>query len=378
VDFAARQSRLSAALEQHAIELFFCLPSGDLEYLTGFPRRNASFGNFEYAHQWTAGAFFRPGRDPVFVVPRAFAAFNLPEGVSGETIEVDYLDDPVERFEEALRRIGGGRRIGLAARTWASTSTHLQSLVPEAELIDGDDLMNGLRRIKDADEIEAMHRASQIADAAMAELVGRVAAGVTELELACEVDFQLRRLGARTPAFDIGVFAMGRNIVGRDASTRVSARTLAAGDAVSFDFGGVVDGYCSDFGRTVYVGEPDEQYVRCHELVTAAYRAGVAAAVPGNTAAGVDVATRTVIDEAGYGEWYRHRTGHCIGLDTHERPFLSIEDQTVLEPGMAFTIEPSIFWPGNVGVRVEDLLVLEEHGCRNLNDFHHDLIATAA
>jgi Xaa-Pro aminopeptidase len=85
-----------------------------------------------------------------------------------------------------------------------------------------------------------------------------------------------------------------------------------------------------------------------------------------------------VIDEAGYGEWYRHRTGHCIGLDTHERPFLSIEDQTVLEPGMAFTIEPSIFWPGNVGVRVEDLLVLEEHGCRNLNDFHHDLIATAA
>jgi Xaa-Pro aminopeptidase len=137
----------------------------------------------------------------------------------------------------------------------------------------------------------------------------------------------------------------------------------------------VVDGYCSDFGRTVYLGEPDEEFVRCHEIVIAAYRAGVAAAVPGATAAGVDRATRAVIEDAGYGQRYRHRTGHCIGLDTHERPFVSVEDETVLAPGMAFTIEPSIFWPGHVGVRVEDLLVLEADGCRNLNGFHHDLLA---
>jgi len=162
---------------------------------------------------------------------------------------------------------------------------------------------------------------------------------------------------------------------GRDASTRISARVLAAGDAVSFDFGGVVDGYCSDFGRTVFVGEPDAEFRRCHAIVVAAFEAGIAAATVGATAADVDRATRAVIDEAGYGSWFRHRTGHCIGLDTHERPFLSIDDETPLETGMAFTIEPSIFWPGTVGVRIEDLFVLEEGGCRSLNAFPRDLIA---
>jgi Xaa-Pro aminopeptidase len=377
VDFAARRSRLADALRSDGIDLFFCPPSGDLEYLTGFPRRNASFGNFEYAHQWAAGAFFRPGSEPVFVVPTGFAAFNLPQGVEGEVIAVDYLDDPVERFREGIRRLGGGTRVGLAARTWASTLLPLRDALPDATFVNGDAILNGLRRIKDADEVDALYRGSQIADAVMAELVGRVAEGVTEVELACEVDLQLRRHGARTPAFDIGAFSMGRN-VGRDASTRVSGRVLAPGDAVSFDFGAVVDGYCSDFGRTVYLGEPDEEFVRCHAIVEAAYDAGVAAAVPGATAAEVDRATRAVIEDAGYGQWYRHRTGHCIGLDTHEKPFLSIEDVTVLEPGMVFTIEPSIFWPGNVGVRVEDLLVLEEAGCRNLNAFHHDLIAVGS
>jgi Xaa-Pro aminopeptidase len=376
--YGERRSRLADALNEHEIDLFFCPPSGDLEYLTGFPRRNASFGNFEYAHQWTAGAFFRPGSEPVFIVPRGFAAFNLPQGFECDAVEVDYLDDPFERLRDGLRRVGGGTTVGLAARTWAATTLRLEAALPEAVFVNADDILNGLRRIKDADEIEALHRASQIADAVMEELVGRIAVGVTEVELASEVDFQLRRLGARTPAFDTGAYAMGPNIEGRDAATRVSARPLAPGDSISFDFGGVVEGYCSDFGRTVHLGEPNEEFVRCHETVVAAEAAGIAAAVPGATAAEVDRATRAVIEEAGYGQWYRHRTGHCIGLDTHERPFLSIEDETALEPGMAFTIEPSILWPGRVGVRVEDLLVLEEDCCRNLNAFPHDLIAVDA
>ena len=377
MDFAGRRERLAAALEEQAIDLLFSAPSGDLEYLTGFPRRNASFGNFEYVHQWTAGAFIRPGRAPVFVVPRGYAAFNLPHGVDGELIEVDYLDDPVERFREGLRRLGGGSCVAVSARTWSATTLELQAALPQARFVNADGILNRMRRVKDAEEIDALERASRIADAVMAEIVGRVTEGVTEIELASEVDLQLKRLGARTPAFDTGAYAMGPNVDGRDASTRVSARALAPGDAVSFDFGGVVDGYCSDFGRTVYLGEPDEEFVRCHEIVVEAEAAGIAAALPGATAADVDHVTRAVIDAAGYGAWYRHRTGHCIGLDTHERPFLSKEDTTPLEPGMAFTIEPSILWPGRLGVRVEDLLVLEDHGCRSLNAFHHDLLVAS-
>jgi Xaa-Pro aminopeptidase len=375
MDYAGRQARFEAALDEAQLDLFFCPPSADLEYLTGFGRRIPSFGNSEQAHQWTTGAFFRPGREPVFLTIKASAAYKMAEGVSGEVIEVDNLDDPFERFGEAVRRIGGGGRIGLSARTWASTTVGILKALPGAELVNGDDLMNGLRRIKDAEEIDAMYRASQVADAVMAVIATKVVEGVTELELASEVDYQLRFHGSRTQAFDTGAFAMGPNITGRDFGVRVSGRSLEPGDAVSFDFGAVVDGYCSDFGRTVHLGEPSEEFARCHEIVVAAEAAGAAAAMPGVTAAEVDRATRAVIEEAGYGEWYRHRTGHCIGLDTHERPFLSVEDDTVLEAGMAFTIEPSIFWPGRVGVRVEDLYVLEPTGCRNLNAYGHELIA---
>jgi Xaa-Pro aminopeptidase len=375
MDFAGRQTRFYEALEAEGIDLFFCPPSSDLEYLTGFGRRIPSFGNSEQAHQWAAGAFFRPGRDPVFVVLKSQIAFRRAEGVVGDFIEVENLDDPVERFGEALRLIGGGSRIGLSARSWASTTTRIQKALPQAELVDGDDLMNRLRRIKSAEEVEAMERAAAVADAVMTELAPRVVVGVTELELASEVDYQLKLHGSRTPAFDTGVFSLGPNMDKRDFSTRVSPRQLEEGDAVSFDFGAVVDGYCSDFGRTVHIGEPTEEYGRCHEIVIASELAGIAAAVPGATGADVDRATRAVIEEAGYGEWYRHRTGHCVGLDTHERPFLSEEDRTPLEVGMAFTVEPSIFWPGRVGVRVENLVVLEEAGCRNLNRFPRDLIA---
>jgi len=374
MDYAARQARFEDALREAGIDLFFCPPGSDLEYLTGLRRRMPSYGNYEQAHQWATGTFFRPGRDPVYLVLKSAAAFRVTDGTMGEVIELQNVDDAGAIFAEAARGFGGSR-IGVSARTWASTVVQLQQALPGAELVNGDDLLNRLRRIKEPEEIETMKRASEVADAVMAEIKPKVVEGVTELELASEVDYLLRRHGARAPAFDTGAFSIGPNEA-RDFGVRVSGRQLTAGDAVSFDFGGAVDGYCSDFGRTVHVGEPTEEFTRCHEIVIASEAAGaVAAAVPGATAADVHRASRAVIEEAGYGEWFRHRTGHCIGLDTHERPFLSEEDDTVLEPGMAFTIEPSIFWPGRVGVRVEDLYVLEERGCRNLNEFGHEILS---
>ncbi len=131
----------------------------------------------------------------------------------------------------------------------------------------------------------------------------------------------------------------------------------------------MVDGYCSDFGRTIFVGEPDDEFAHAYELVIEAQTAGMAAVKPGVTAAAVDRATRRVIEEAGYGKWFRHRTGHCIGLDVHEYPFISEEDETPLQPGMTFTIEPSIFRPGVVGARIEDVIVCEAGGARKLNRY---------
>ena len=156
---------------------------------------------------------------------------------------------------------------------------------------------------------------------------------------------------------------------GRDATVRLSGGEVESGLAVSFDFGAVVDGYCSDFGRTVQVGEPSKEFRPVYDVVMEAQAAGIRSVRPGVAASAVNAATRQVIVDSGLGDWFRHRTGHCIGLDVHEKPFISEEDDTPLEVGMTFTIEPSVFRPGYYGARVEDVIVCEEGGGRKLNEY---------
>jgi Xaa-Pro aminopeptidase len=375
VDYENRRSRLAELMSGHGIDLAFAPPSGDLEYLTGFPRRLVGFGNTEYANNWLAGAFLRTGADPVYLVPQGYAAFGPAGGFSGDVIAVADTDDAEQVLARTVESFGIVRRVGVAARTWASTTTRIAAALGGAQIVDIDPLINQLRRIKSAAELEAMTRASQICDTVMAEITPRVAVGVTELEIAAEVDYLMRKHGGRAPSFDTGVFAMGPGD-GRDATTRLSAGALRDGLGVSFDFGTVVEGYCSDFGRTIHVGEPGEEYRRVYDIVMAAQAAGIAAATPGTVCADVHAAVRAVVVDAGYGDWFRHRTGHCIGLDTHERPFISAEERTVLAEGMTFTLEPSIFWPGRVGARVEDIFVCTPGGARSLNRYGRELVAT--
>jgi len=374
-DHAARRARLAALADAAGLDLLFVPLGADLEYLTGLQRRVATFGEINYTHGWVAGAFLPAADDPVLALPRMTAEFDLPEGADGEVVVVGEHDAAEAIFGEVARRWGPVRRLGIGARTWGETVIGLQTALGGPELVDAGPLVNHLRRIKAPDELAAMRRACAAADAAMAAVSSHAVAGVTERDLAEEVDHHLAAHGSRTPSFDTGVWAMGPNDQ-RDATVRVSGAPLRAGTGVSFDFGGVIDGYCSDFGRTVHIGEPPPEYRRVYELVMTAQAAGIAATRPGVTAAQVDAATRVVIDDAGYGRWFRHRTGHCIGLDVHERPFISSEDDTPLEAGMTFTVEPSVFWPGRVGVRVEDIVVVTDAGASKLNSYPTDLVAT--
>jgi Xaa-Pro aminopeptidase len=145
-----------------------------------------------------------------------------------------------------------------------------------------------------------------------------------------------------------------------------------------FDFGAVVDGYCSDFGRTIYCGEPPADYRDVYDVMLEAQEAGRAAAAAGTPAADVNAACRGPIEEAGLGEHFRHRMGHGIGLDIHERPFISAEEATPLEPGMTFTDEPSIIIPGRFAVRIEDIVVCEGGGGRKLNSYPAALVASGS
>jgi Xaa-Pro aminopeptidase len=365
-ELSARRERLAARMQDAGIDALFLPPSSDLEYLTGLPRDVPSFGQTSYAHGWVAGAFLVPGRAPLFVLPRMVVAFHLFDQEPGDTVVVNEDDDGARLFTGAVRSLGNVRGIGIGARTWGETVLHLREALPRAELVNATPLVNALRRVKSALELEVMVEACRIADETMAASAPKVQPGVSTIELAEEVEHQMRIRGSRTPSFPTHLFTFGRED-SRDSTLPSGGEPVREGEAVMFDFGAVHRGYCSDFGRTVVCGEPPADYDRIYDVMLAAQEAGRAAAVPGALAREVNAACRAPIEDAGLGEHFRHRMGHGIGLDVHEQPFISVEDATPLEAGMTFTDEPSILWPGHFGVRIEDIVACAEGGGRRLN-----------
>jgi Xaa-Pro aminopeptidase len=362
-EWPARRERLDDRLEQEGIDVLFLSPSADLEYLTGLERDLPSFGEIIYAHNWVTGAFFSPGQVPLFVLPRMFVAFHLGGDEPGELVVVNELDDGEALFRAAATRLGAVDRIAVGTRTSARTTLGIQDALPGAQVVDGGSLVAGLRRVKSALELELMTVACGMADAAMAATAPRVVPGVTMRELQEDIEHELSVRGSRCPSFPTHIFSW----LGHDSADATGTEPIGEGECVMFDFGGVHSGYCSDFGRTIVAGEPPAGYLDAYAVMLEAQEAGRAALVPGAVARDVNTACRGPIEAAGFGAAFRHRMGHGIGLDVHERPFLSPEDATVLEAGMVFTDEPSILLDGSFGVRIEDVVVCAEGGGRVLN-----------
>jgi Xaa-Pro aminopeptidase len=373
-DYAHRQRRLSQSLEEQRIDALFLAPSADLEYLTGVERQMPSFGEVAYAHGWVTGAFFRPNAEPVFLFPRMFAAFDLREQPAGEVIVIGETDDGPALFERVAKGIGGSGIVATGDRVWAETVLQLGAAVGFERLRTGTHVVNKLRQVKTDEELAAMGRAIETVERTMAAVAPLVAPGITMVELAEAVEHELRAAGSRCPSFTTHIFT-GLGDTDFDSGTSTGRTPIPDRTAVMFDFGGVVDGYCSDFGRTVVCGEPPDGYVEAYDVMLAAQEAGRAAARAGVPAREANAACRKPIEDAGLGEHFRHRMGHGIGMNVHERPFLSTEDETLLEPRMTFTDEPSLIVPGRFGVRIEDIIVVEEGGGRKLNSYPAALVA---
>jgi Xaa-Pro aminopeptidase len=367
-DYAGRRRRLGERLEADGVDALFLAPSADFEYLTGVERHIPHFGEVAYAHGWVTGAFFRPNQDPIFVFPRMFAA---PEG---EVIVVSETDDGAAIFERLAKGLDVTRTLAVGDRVWTEAALHLGRAVGFHHIETGSYLVNGLRRLKSDEELAAMGRAIETVEQAMSAVTPLVVPGVTMLELAEAVEHELRAAGSRCPSFATHIFT-GLGEEDYDSGTATGRTPIPDGTSVMFDFGGVVDGYCSDFGRTIYCGEPPDDYRAAYDVMLDAQEAGRAAARAGAHARDANAACRAPIEDAGLGEHFRHRMGHGIGMDVHERPFLSPEDETPLEPGMTFTDEPSIIVPGRFSVRIEDIIVVEEGGGRKLNSYPAALVA---
>src|SRR5437868_5965134 len=305
-----------------------------------------------------------------------FVAFDLREQPDGEVVVVSETDDGTAIFERVAGGIDGSGTVAVGDRAWAEATLHLGEAVGFERLRAGSRLVNELRRVKSDEELAAIGRAIETVQRAMAAVGPLVVPGATMVELVEAVEHELRAAGSRCPSFTTHIFT-GLGDEDFDSGRATGHEPIPAGTSVMFDFGGVVDGYCSDFGRTVYCGEPPQDYVEIYDVMLAAQEEGRAAASAGTPARDVNAACRRPIEDAGLGEHFRHRMGHGIGMDVHERPFISPEDETPLERGMTFTDEPSIIIPGRFSVRIEDIVMCEDGAGRMLNPSSSPLVATA-
>jgi len=363
-------------MQKEGVDALFLAPSADLEYLTGVERQIPNFGQVAYAHGWVSGAFFDRNGEPTFIFPRMFAAFDLREQPDGEVVVVNETDDGTAMFARVARSVGAEGTVAVGDRVWAETVLELGRVFGFEALKTGSRVVNELRRVKTDEELAAMGRAIATVEKTMAAVTPLVVPGVTMAALAEAVEHELRVAGSRCPSFATHIFT-GLDENDYDSGEATAHAPIPEGTSVMFDFGGVVHGYCSDFGRTIYCGEAPDDYREAYDVMLAAQEAGRAAAKAGTPAREVNAACRGPIEEAGLGASFRHRMGHAIGMDVHERPFLSPEDETLLEAGMTFTDEPSIIVPGNFSVRIEDVIVVEEGGGRVLNSYPAALVANA-
>jgi len=231
------------------------------------------------------------------------------------------------------------------------------------ELVPVERLVEDMRAVKDPDEIEAIRRAVAITDRAFEYIRGWMRPGMSELDVAMELEFFMRKQGAESMAFAPIVAAGERGALPHAAPGK---KQLEPGDMVVMDFGALADGYCADMTRTVILGEPDPRQRAVYELVLGAQQLGVDAVCAGRSSREVDNAARQFIADAGYGDNFGHGLGHGVGVAVHELPSLSPNQETRLKPGMVVTVEPGVYIPGWGGVRIEDMVLVTETGCEIL------------
>lgn len=361
----SRLDRLTASLLNSNLDAVILNPGPTLKYLTGI--------NFHLMERPVV-LFVSPGKDPVLVLPELeLPKVDLfPYKVQG----IAYGENPSgwdDAFRKAVQALGlDAKRIGVEPRQLRLLEfRHVKAGAPEADFPDATDVLAELRLRKDKAEVDAMRRAVKIAQDALEAVIPQIKVGMTEREVASELVMQLLKHGSESEMPFAPIVSAGPNSANPHASP--TDRKLQTGDLLVVDWGAAYDGYISDLTRTFAVGEVDEEYKMIHRIVQDANAAGRAAAKPGVPCADVDKAARDVIEKAGYGKFFTHRTGHGIGMEGHEAPYMRGDNMQVLEPGMAFTVEPGIYLLGRNGVRIEDNIVISESGAESLSDMPREI-----
>ena len=360
-----RHSKLRDVLSQSEVDALVLNPGPSLFYLTGL--------RFHLSERPIILIF--PGSGPLVIV--------LPELEAGKTFTLDfpvkvsaYGEDP-ESWHSAFQQAAqlaeiDAARLGVEERRLRYLELeYLKRAAPKASFHSAEQILSSLRIQKDASEIAAMRKAVEIAQIALRTTLTQFKTGMTEKELANELTIQLLHYGSEPELPFYPIVASGPNSANPHMTP--TDREIAPGDALILDWGASVDGYASDLTRTFSAGKPDPELERIAKIVMEANEAARRKAGPGVQASEVDQAARQVIETAGYGKYFIHRTGHGLGLEGHEEPYIRGDNPRTLMEGMTFTIEPGIYIQGKAGVRIEDNIVVTPDGAESLSDLPREL-----
>jgi D-alanyl-D-alanine dipeptidase len=358
--YAERMRRASAGAAADDLAAVVVASSPDLAYLTGYDPPLLERPTL---------LVLRPDRDPTLLVPELERALAVDAGV-GDIAELVPWRDDTDQYAVATGLLPASGRVGLSDRIWGIHVLRLQAAAPALTWAPASGILSRLRARKDPDELDALRRAGAAADATFEDIRRLPFAGRTEREVAADLRRFLVEQG-----HDVADFAIvGSGPNGASPHHEPTDRAIEPGDPVVLDFGGSLDGYCSDTTRTVLVGDPPEDFEDVFALVHEAQEAAVRSVRPAVPIQEIDRAARRVIDEAGFGERFIHRTGHGIGREIHEPPNAVEGDETLLEPGMTFSVEPGIYLEGRFGVRIEDIVAVTEEGVERLNRSTRELL----
>ncbi|WP_129727183.1 Xaa-Pro dipeptidase [Ectobacillus funiculus] len=347
-------TKLRSMLRQEGIDGLLLTNSYNRTYMTGFTG--------------TAGVVLLSAERALFITD-----FRYVEQAQKQAVGYEIVQHTGPITEEVAKRAKelGITKLGFEQDTLTYSEYRMYGDKTEAELVPVSGLVEKLRLIKTDAEIKILKEAAQIADAAFTHILSFIRPGVSELAVSNELEFFMRKQGAASSSFDIIVASGHRSALPHGVA---SEKLIETGEFVTLDFGAYYKGYCSDITRTIAVGEPSQDLKDIYDVVLEAQLRGLDGIRVGVTGKEADALTRDYITEKGYGQYFGHSTGHGIGLEIHEGPGLSIRSDTVLEPGMAVTVEPGIYIAGLGGVRIEDDVIVTKEGNEILTHSPKELI----
>jgi Xaa-Pro dipeptidase len=346
-------------------DISFCMLTStpNVFYLTGF---------YTEPHERLLALFVFQEEEPFLVCPAMEISQARASGWQYEIVGFSDTDNPWEHISVALAK----RHLNVS--TIAIEKEHMNidryeklgSIFTNASFVSAEEKLHTLRMIKDEKEASILREAAKLADYGVEVGVNALAKGKAELDILGEIEFELKRKGIRQMSFDTMVLT---GLKTASPHGKPGLEQISEGHLVLFDLGVVLDGYCSDITRTVAFGNIDERQKEIYETVLKAQKNAVEISKPGVGIGEIDTAARSIITEAGYGDYFTHRVGHGLGIDVHEFPSLNSTNKMLLQPGMAFTIEPGIYLDGVGGVRIEDDLLITDTGVEILTKYPKDL-----